>query len=265
MSIGYHNVTVYDWNCYFGGGYAWHRDEAGNVSVWTMNRIAEEDEEDSYANEYAHEFRTYMRPAHDAGDGRWVDVHTLFTSPDWIVHRFPIMYGVSDEGNLLCMSFEPMQRRMHKSVSSANFRTVSPLLGSAFSAPRTSADSAARAVCRVLEYGHSTPFPTPEGQAPPRDSRHDIHGMLTGNGTKCVVPQTWLAFVIDDEDSEVCHVLRNRDLVGTMSYDKEGKLVLSTSYANAIEDNNTRELALKGLQSTLAPIVGDVIIQEESK
>lgn len=117
MSIGYDLVSPRDFNNYWSGCTAYKYDKAsGEVSAWHIIGIEEEDE---HNNEYAIECSCALNRYGRRGipDTVSVTCDVLFSSPEWIIHRFALGYVPVQDTTLVYISAETDDRRMRKGTS----------------------------------------------------------------------------------------------------------------------------------------------------
>lgn len=126
MSIGYKDMTAYDFDSYMNGSFTFQYSEsAGKVFAYQHEGVARQYEDDDDSDATA--FEAMLSPINN-GPHRYQSVSTLVDSPEWILHRFPTGYvAVKDGAHLLRVALEPSSRRMRKGLDMGHMRGL-PIL-----------------------------------------------------------------------------------------------------------------------------------------
>ena len=253
--ILYPETTREDFVSYWSGCVAFHINAKGNVTVWriggTLTRISPS------RRGMASGCRVDIRKMGGESKTRNVAVDDLTRSPEWTIHRIRGGYYVHPiSGDLCYATWEPHARRMRKGTHHGDFNVLDPL-GRKSVRPDPSDDpclSAYEGIAKVMSVGHTYNAQRVISVATAqKNTRTLLADLFKNEATKCVVPDTCIAFV---KAGETVHVMLEREHIGLLEKGKRGKYFIAPTSKEEDEEYGEEYTGL------LSRLIGDSFVEE---
>lgn len=268
MSIGYEDMHSNDFNNYMCGTYAFKLEEGGKaVRAYSHLGIADDYEAD------AHNSTCTMRECME-GDHQRINVGEMFSSPEWITHRFPTGYlSVNNNTRLIRIALEPWERRMRKGLDFGSLRMMSiieigrnPKLSPklvhrirTFGGGTPDTLQLLDGICQQLRLGQTTSFGglITASQAKARAVKA-VTNLLSNPVSTALAINPELAIIKPVGKTQQGTVLNNGSVIGTVEMGEE--LVFTSPVLRDYATRDLRIVARRGLKSLINRTITSNII-----
>lgn len=238
MAIGYEDMCVRDAYNYFQGCWAFRVTNNGQrVTAFTLDMSYDGEYEDALAHD--HEFS-----AHDwDGHGTIVLGDELFSTDEWITHRFQLGYVPLGNNGLARVDAEPVSSRMCKGLQGAHCRSLPVVAGNDTMHSRLirrvqatlNTDRLPQGIAKVLSLG--TPpvmrsrVPLPEAYV---RARTNVMDYMRERSQLVFVPDFRMALVKHRTDRTRAYILYNGAHIGHLNLLNEEHLAVQDPVLRAI-------------------------------